>query len=1325
MAAWIKRDSTGRVMLIATQGEGTHNTEGSAFYFGFLDDNTVYCTFWDDTPTITSKAYTDLLWHHYACTYDQQSMKRTIYVDGQPAVSSNARIPYQNQGDFVIGQNGAALDLDQYLHGEMDNLLVVNRALSSAEMVDVFETPMAVFDLDEAPGSQRFINGVDGGTDGVCSGTACPAMGVAGKAFTAARFDGVDDAITIPGNTSIPLTNSSFTLSAWAKRDRSGALDILMSQGIGATNQGMHFGFRPTNVFTCAFFGDDLDTTATYTDTEWHHWVCTYDATSRRRTLYRDGQQVASDTAQSNYEGTGGATHIGNRFANSGYFQGTIDEVGVFPEALSADAVEQLYQKVKIQDASTLTCQLPLAESDGQVAFGVLTLRETTTRLGDISQTVTRTVTVDNDNPIVTIRTLDNNQYVSVNNTDGGMVSVSGVATDTTSYIAGVQVQTDGGGGAWIDVSGTEAWAYNWDVSGRPDGKHTVTVQAFDAVGNASAGQSVSFIVDRTAPTIWAVSTVQPTQNAAGQWYVPLIGNVSDPNAGSEAGSGVATVEVLLQGRQETTGNGWQTVTLAGDTWTLDYILPRIGDNRQVIVDPSGVYTVTLRATDAVSNTTPADAYPTNVFTFDVTAPALTVNLPLSVTQVISTELMVNGSVQDASGVATVEVNLTPAEQIGSLDSNVLHLPMDETRAGAYFDDRSGSNHDATCTGGGCPTVGEAGQRDGAFGFDGTNDYLDAGDAIAELAQADFSIGAWVKTTGNQVAIVTKSNGDNTWQTGEKSFYLDGAGVPNFVGWGDSYIRGATAVNDGAWHHVLVTWDYSGSGAAGTGKIYVDGTDDTASTTNYAALHTDNAGDTLKIGRPNYGNEAPKFFVGLLDEVIVYDRALADYEAANLYAYGQVTWQPATLANGTWSYTIPEGENGVEGLYQINVRGTDLLGNTTDLSGQRGWRGEIDTRPPSVQFVVTTNESGSTPSTKYECIVTDFNLLQESDSNGYQTTSCVPGFADVPFYKNSDLTLTTYANADPWYAATITDTARLYGMDAVRTYAGGPADDLKVFACDLYNRCTTALPELRLADPLPSAAAEILAPPSGTVLTSTVPISVSGDVYADNGLRALRVLNNGTTVHLRNWETPAVMSELWEFTWTPPGEGIYRFTTIVDDWTGIRPPEPAGATPDGAGVTDAEGGSMPALPDGITPQAYLPWISAMDASGGIAYYLPLIAKGVPPTSDITGTVTTLYVDLTPPNVVIESTLLTTEHALGPRIAELSGTASDATALHRVDVRIGDGPWQRAGLDSAGRWRFPWRLDILPADRGYQVSARATDLAGRTTIVTATVIVSAQ
>ena len=51
----------------------------------------------------------------------------------------------------------------------------------------------------------------------------------------------------------------------------------------------------------------------------------------------------------------------------------------------------------------------------------------------------------------------------------------------------------------------------------------------------------------------------------------------------------------------------------------------------------------------------------------------------------------------------------------------------------------------------------------------------------------------------------------------------------------------------------MVTWDYSGSdtedsATVGTGKIYVDGVDVTASTTNYEAHNIDNADDTLKIG---------------------------------------------------------------------------------------------------------------------------------------------------------------------------------------------------------------------------------------------------------------------------------------------------------------------------------------------------------------------------------------------------------------------------------------------------------------------------------------------
>ena len=105
--------------------------------------------------------------------------------------------------------------------------------------------------------------------------------------------------------------------------------------------------------------------------------------------------------------------------------------------------------------------------------------------------------------------------------------------------------------------------------------------------------------------------------------------------------------------------------------------------------------------------------------------------------------------------------------------------------------------------------------------------------ASSSWRKADFSIGAWVKTTGTACRHRHQEQREQYLGKGEKSFYLDGAGVPNFVGFGNNYIHGTTAVNDGAWHHVMVTWDYSGSGTAGIGKIYVDGADDTASTTNY------------------------------------------------------------------------------------------------------------------------------------------------------------------------------------------------------------------------------------------------------------------------------------------------------------------------------------------------------------------------------------------------------------------------------------------------------------------------------------------------------------
>ena len=48
---------------------------------------------------------------------------------------------------------------------------------------------------------------------------------------SALSFDGVNDYVQAGA---VPLANSSFTLEAWARRDTTGTMDMIVAQGIGA-----------------------------------------------------------------------------------------------------------------------------------------------------------------------------------------------------------------------------------------------------------------------------------------------------------------------------------------------------------------------------------------------------------------------------------------------------------------------------------------------------------------------------------------------------------------------------------------------------------------------------------------------------------------------------------------------------------------------------------------------------------------------------------------------------------------------------------------------------------------------------------------------------------------------------------------------------------------------------------------------------------------------------------------------------------------------------------------------------------------------------------
>ena len=149
----------------------------------------------------------------------------------------------------------------------------------------------------------------------------------------------------VNGGSGINIANSDFTVSAWVRRGSFGTWDVIWGQGgsPGSENNSLHIGFRNTNVFTCAFWSNDLNTVATYTDSDWHLWTCTYNASTNERIIYRDAVSVANDTALADFLGTGDFL-LGDSAVATDAFDGSMDDVRVYDRVLSPAEISRLYQ---------------------------------------------------------------------------------------------------------------------------------------------------------------------------------------------------------------------------------------------------------------------------------------------------------------------------------------------------------------------------------------------------------------------------------------------------------------------------------------------------------------------------------------------------------------------------------------------------------------------------------------------------------------------------------------------------------------------------------------------------------------------------------------------------------------------------------------------------------------------------------------------------------------------------------------------------------------------------------------------------------------------
>ncbi|WP_405811943.1 LamG domain-containing protein [Streptomyces sp. NBC_01520] len=165
-------------------------------------------------------------------------------------------------------------------------------------------------------------------------------LGVCSAPYPSAlEFNGSNDSLDC--GTGINLTSTSFTVEFWAKRLATGRNDYMVGLGAdGTTDKSLHIGFRAGNGFTMDFWGDGVEVPSSYSDQSWHHWACVYDreGTNRQQIIYRDGVEVARDTATGHFSGTG-KLWLGQA-GTGGLAYVHMDEVRVWGRARTAEELK-------------------------------------------------------------------------------------------------------------------------------------------------------------------------------------------------------------------------------------------------------------------------------------------------------------------------------------------------------------------------------------------------------------------------------------------------------------------------------------------------------------------------------------------------------------------------------------------------------------------------------------------------------------------------------------------------------------------------------------------------------------------------------------------------------------------------------------------------------------------------------------------------------------------------------------------------------------------------------------------------------------------------
>ncbi len=329
--------------MLSPNSSGFRAYDGNSFYEGAI------------SPSIAEDK-----WKNLTVIYSNQNL--LIYVNGVLI----ANTIFQNKVTYVNGPTKLGLySGGTYSYkGLMDDIGIWNRALTPDEVEQLFTGEIkkpclpSYVPTDGLVGYWPFCGDArdesGNGNDGVVNGATLTSDRL-GQENSAYSFDGKTSHISCINN-NLPTSNSSRTFSAWYYLTPTPGYDdayAILSYGINSFPNGRLndlFIKEKLVEFNTHLYWAEYEHPSNFS-TQWHHVAITYDSTSIDNIyVYLDGVKVNAQL-----KNIGGISELNtlptemligkvvNQYNSNFYFNGKLDDIGIWNRALSEEEIKKLY----------------------------------------------------------------------------------------------------------------------------------------------------------------------------------------------------------------------------------------------------------------------------------------------------------------------------------------------------------------------------------------------------------------------------------------------------------------------------------------------------------------------------------------------------------------------------------------------------------------------------------------------------------------------------------------------------------------------------------------------------------------------------------------------------------------------------------------------------------------------------------------------------------------------------------------------------------------------------------------------------------------------